>query len=145
MEFSASDNDETFEVSDSLDSVSEASDNEGANVCRVAAIATMLSGSRAAVQDVGDALSALGFASPLSSDAFNLSDLEWLELLDRVDVSTAGSEIRTRTWLALQTPGGQTLRCHSLSLSWVASSSASLPLRLPLSGPTLAQPPDHRS
>lgn len=102
VEGSRRDYDEPFEVSDSLDSVYGSPDHEGANVCRVAAISTMLRGNSAAIRDVTDEVAALGFPPSLSSGDFAWNDREWPQLLERIEASPEAEQSRVSAWQTLR-------------------------------------------
>jgi hypothetical protein len=87
VEGSTDDFDETFEVSGSPDGVYGAPQNEGTNVCRVAALSTMFGGSRAAIRDVGEQITELGFPPVLSSAAVTWEEVDWSGRLEQVEAS----------------------------------------------------------
>lgn len=71
--------DEVFEVSSEPETVVPEPQFEGANVCRAAALSTMLGGDRGAVAAVSGPLSELGFADRLSSGETAGIDIDPLE------------------------------------------------------------------
>ena len=79
MEGSESETDQTFEVSGSLESALASPENEGVNVCRVAALATMLGGDRQAVRELAPELLALGFSDRLGSGEYSWTDIDSLQ------------------------------------------------------------------
>jgi hypothetical protein len=102
VEGSSRDYDETFEVSDSPESVYGSPEHEGANVCRLAALSTMLSGNRAAIRDVGDEVAALGLPLTLGSDAFVWEDLDWSQLLETIEGLPEVQQSRVSFWQLLR-------------------------------------------
>jgi hypothetical protein len=79
MEGSARDDDDVFEVSPSADTAAAEPEFQGANVCRVAALSTMLGGDRRSVRGLAAPLSELGFPENLSSGEQVWSDVDPME------------------------------------------------------------------
>jgi len=79
MEGSAHDDEDTFDVSSSSETVVPESEFQGANVCRVAALSAMLGGDRRSVRGLTAPLSDLGFADRLSSGESVWSNVAPLE------------------------------------------------------------------
>jgi hypothetical protein len=102
VEGSSRDNDEPFEVSDSPESVFETPDNEGVNVCRVAAVSTLLSGNRDAIRDVADEVAALGFPPSLSSGDPVWDARDWSQLIGGIDAPQEPAQSRVRSWQTLR-------------------------------------------
>lgn len=105
MEGSSHDYDETFEVSDSPESATATPDNEGMNVCRVAAISIMLGGDGDGIRDLADELAALGFPPSLVFGDFGWEGGDLLELLDSLEEQQDVYESRVVAWRTLQETG----------------------------------------
>jgi hypothetical protein len=85
VEGSESETDQTFEVSGSPESALASPENEGVNVCRVAALATMLGGDRQAVRELAPELLALGFSDRLGSGEYTWTDIDSLEAFGQLE------------------------------------------------------------
>jgi hypothetical protein len=79
VEGSEFDDDDVFEVSSSANTAAAEPEFQGANVCRVAALSTMLGGDRRSVRGLAAPLSDLGFPDGLSSGEQVWSDLNRVE------------------------------------------------------------------
>jgi hypothetical protein len=106
MESSGGTGDQPFEVSDSIENVYPTDENEGANVCRVAAISTMLGGDALAIREVNDEVAELGFSSSLSAGEFSWENLDASALLNTVSLSQDLQELRINSWGALRQDSG---------------------------------------
>jgi hypothetical protein len=102
VEGSSRDYGEPFEVSDAPESVYATPSNEGANVCRVAALSTMLGGNASAIRQVGDEVAALGFPLSLSSGDIAWEDIDWLQLLERIEGPQEVQGSRVSSWQILR-------------------------------------------
>jgi hypothetical protein len=102
VEGSADGFDETFEVSGTAESAYAEPANEGANVCRVAACSTMWGANRAAVGDLRDELSELGFPESLSSGEITWDDLDWTSLLQSAERPLEPQQTRVTAWRRLR-------------------------------------------
>lgn len=74
MEASESGSNEHFEVDPSAQTVAALPRFEGANVCRVAALSTLLGGDRPTIRDLASQLAELGFPESMTSGRQRWSD-----------------------------------------------------------------------
>jgi hypothetical protein len=106
VEGSGSDDDDVFEVSPSADTAAAEPEYQGANVCRVAALSTMLGGDRRSVRGLEAPLSDLGFPDGLSSGEQVWSDLDPMDSFaglrdQRFGGDTPGGD-RVSRWQTIQ-------------------------------------------
>jgi hypothetical protein len=89
--------DDRFDVSPSPDTVAESSEYEGANVCRVAALSTMLGNDREAIRQLAPELEQLGFSSSLVAGERNWADVGLVDAFADVRERDAPQEL-SRVW-----------------------------------------------
>lgn len=89
--------DETFTVSDDSNSANENPEFEGANVCRVAVLSTMLGNNQQAIRDLAPELEQLGFSPVFGFGEWNWSDLDPLQLTGDLRSQDGPRELR-REW-----------------------------------------------
>lgn len=88
---------ERFDVSDSPDSAAENQEYEGANICRAAALSTMLGNDRDGVRQLAPELEQLGFSAGLRSGDWNWADVSAIDALADLRERNAPEE-QSRVW-----------------------------------------------
>lgn len=99
--------DEAFEVSSQPETATVSPQFEGANVCRAAAISTMLGGDRAAIAELAEPLGELGFADRLRSGEVADIDVDPYESLGDLwpELGREGAGSRIGLWQSLNDEG----------------------------------------
>lgn len=99
--------DDVFEVSSEPDTTAASTRSESANVCRAAAISTLLGGDRTAAAELSEPLGDLGFAPALRSGDVAPIDIDPFESLGRLwaDDDRSNDESRIVTWRQLNEAG----------------------------------------
>lgn len=97
--------DETFEVSARPESVNEATDFEGANVCRVAMLSTRFADDPGAIEPLVAEYRSLGFSDRVISAERRWRNQDRLEMFDRLGPAPDDDNARLRVWNELNESG----------------------------------------